>query len=327
MECKGGRLTLIYELNYSAAFSFPLILFVKLSIVVNNTSMSKNATEYFYRYLKTNGITSCSIRKFRTIVYRFYSENARDALPWRHTHDPYHILVSEIMLQQTQIERVLHKYPLFITTFPDIRSLARARLHSLYTVWQGLGYNRRALALNEIARTIVKPPYCGTLPSDMDALMDLPSVGQSTAGAVAAFAFHQPVVFIETNIRRVFIHFFFRDQERVTDRDIIPLIERTLDRKDPRTWYYALMDYGSAMRNLKENPNRKSAHYKKQSPFAGSIRQIRGAILRLISKQQIVPVRELAGQLNTSYDELRGIIDQLCEEGFIKRKGPYVKMV
>jgi A/G-specific adenine glycosylase len=248
-------------------------------------------------------------------------------MPWRSTHNPYHILVSEIMLQQTQIERVLNKYPLFITKFPDFRSLARARLRSLYTVWQGMGYNRRALALKEIARTVIKPPYRGMLPSDVHELVKLPFIGQSTAGAVAAFAFNQPVVFIETNIRRVFIHFFFREQDKVTDHEIIPLIERALDRNDPRNWYYALMDYGSALRNLKENPNKKSTRYKKQSPFAGSNRQMRGKILHLLSEQHNLTAKGLAGQLNTSCDKIREIINSLCREGFIKKKGRQIRMV
>lgn len=289
--------------------------------------MFENASEHYYGYLKKHGVTPYSIRKFRTIIYRFYRQHARDDLPWRHTHDPYHILVSEIMLQQTQIERVLNKYPLFITKFPDFRSLARARLRSLLTIWQGMGYNRRALALKEIARTVVKPPYHGTLPSDRDELMALPSVGQSTAGAVAAFAYNRPSVFIETNIRRVFIHFFFRDQERVTDHEILPLITSTLDRKDPRNWYYALMDYGSALRALNKNPNRKSSQYKKQSPFAGSNRQKRGKILRLVSQEGKIPLKNLAGELHTSDDKIREIIDQLCDEGFMKRDGRYIRMV
>jgi A/G-specific adenine glycosylase len=230
------------------------------------------------------------------------------------------------MLQQTQIERVLNKYPLFITKYPDFPSLARARLRTLYAVWQGMGYNRRAFALKKIAGAVVKPPYNGKLPSDVDKLIALPSVGQSTAGAVAAFAFHQPVVFIETNIRRVFIHFFFQGKEKVTDHEIIPLIERTLDRKDPRNWYYALMDYGSALRNLKDNPNLKSSQYKKQSPFAGSNRQIRGMILRLINEQRNIPVNEIAEQLKTSHDKILKIIDQLSHEGFIKRKGRQIMM-
>lgn len=286
-----------------------------------NSVMSGNEAEHFYACLKRNGTSPYAIRKFRTVIYRFYRKNARHTMPWRNTGDPYHILVSEIMLQQTQIERVLNKYPLFITKFPDFRSLARARLRSLYAVWQGMGYNRRALALKEIARTIVRPPYNGVLPSHADELMSLPFVGQSTAGAVAAFAFNRPSVFIETNIRRVFIHFFFREQERVSDHDIISLIERTLDRKDPRNWYYALMDYGSALKSLKINPNLKSTRYKKQGTFAGSNRQMRGMVLRLINKPRGTSVQELAGQLNTSCDRIRKITDQLCGEGFIKKKG------
>jgi len=288
--------------------------------------MFENAAEYFHTYLKTHGFTSYSIRKFRTIMYRFYSRNARDTLPWRNTDDPYHILVSEIMLQQTQIERVLHKYPLFIKRFPDFHSLARARLRSVYTLWQGLGYNRRALALKEIARTVTKPPCYGNLPQDTVELMTLPFVGQSTAGAIAAFAFNRPSVFIETNIRRVFIHFFFREQERVTDREIIPLIEKTLDRKDPRRWYYALMDYGSALGTLPVNPNIKSTQYKRQTPFRGSNRQVRGRILRLIHEHGGMPVKELSGQLNTSLERILEITDQLCKEGFIKKNGRRITM-
>ncbi len=288
--------------------------------------MLENTADNFYHYLNKNGFTSYTVRKFRTMAYRFYRDNARDDLPWRNTDDPYHILVSEIMLQQTQIERVLNKYPLFITRYPDFPSLARARLRSLYVTWQGMGYNRRALALREISRKVVKPPYHGNLPSNRDKLMSFPHIGQSTAGALAAFAFHQPSVFIETNIRRVFIHFFFREQERVTDREIIPLIERTLDRKDPRNWYYALMDYGSALRNLKDNPNTKSAQYKKQSPFAGSNRQIRGKILRILSEQRNVTVENTSEHLGISHKKVEIIVDQLCREGFIRKKGSHIRI-
>jgi len=289
--------------------------------------MLENAADSFYTYFKKNGLTSYTVRKFRTIVYRFYRDNARNDLPWRNIDNPYHILVSEIMLQQTQVDRVLNKHPLFLSIYPDFQSLARTRLLALYKVWQGLGYNRRALALKEIARAVMKPPYNGLLPSDRELLMELPGVGQSTAGALLAFAFNKPSLFIETNIRRVFIYFFFREQERVTDREITPLIERALDRKDPRNWYYALMDYGSALRSLKNNPNLKSTQYKKQSTFAGSNRQMRGKILRLVSEKQSIPVKELIVQLKTSHNKIVEIVDQLCKEGFIKKKGRYVRMV
>jgi len=173
---------------------------------------------------------------------------------------------------------------------------------------------------------VVKPPHEGLLPADRDVLMGLPGVGQSTAGAILAFAFHTPVVFIETNIRRVFIHFFFPEQTRVTDHEIMPLIERTVDKKDPRNWYYALMDCGSALRTLTDNPNLKSTQYKKQSRFEGSNRQVRGKILRLISKQKNMFLKGLEGQLNISHDKMIEIVNQLCKEGFIKKQGRYIRM-
>jgi len=286
----------------------------------------EEVAEKFYASLRARGLTPGMVRQFCNTIRHYYKDNSRGDLPWRHTHDPYHILVSEIMLQQTQIERVLRKYPVFIKKYPDLGSLARARVRTLYSVWQGMGYNRRALALKNIARIVTAAPYHGRLPADEHDMMRLPFVGQSTAGAVAAFAFGRPAVFIETNIRRVFIHFFFRKKKIVSDREILFLIEKTLDRNDPRSWYYALMDYGSALRDLKDNPNRKSAHYKKQSPFEGSNRQMRAKILRLISDRRNVSVKELTGLVNMPYGRTRKIIDQLCREGFLKKKGRCVRM-
>jgi A/G-specific adenine glycosylase len=288
--------------------------------------MFEKEAEKYYTYLKAKGITSYSVRRFRTIIYRFYKQNTRDSLPWRQTDNPYNILVSEIMLQQTQIERVLKKYPVFIKRYPDFGALAKASPGSLYRVWQGMGYNRRALALKEIASKIVRSPYNGRLPSNVEELMELPFIGQSSAGAVSAFAFHKPSVFIETNIRRVVIHFFFREQDKVRDSDILPLIARTLDKKDPRNWYYALMDYGSALRSLKYNPNLKSRTYKKQSPFAGSTRQIRGRILRAVSNEQGITEKKLSESLHAPRDKVQDMINQLCREGFINKKGSRITM-
>lgn len=285
----------------------------------------KTVTEFHARLAQT-GINHDNIRRFRNIIYRFYRKNARDLLPWRNTNNPYHILVSEIMLQQTQIERVLHKYPLLIRKFPDFQVLARSPLRSLYAVWHGMGYNRRALALKNIACTVMDAPYNGRLPSAVEELMRLPGVGRATAGAVAAFAFHQPVVFIETNIRRVFIHFFFPGKDRVSDVDILPLVEKTLDVKDPRRWYYALMDYGSMLRRLAENPNRKSAHYQKQQPFSGSNRQMRGLILRLLMDHSALSRKNIAKKLHRPGKIIYTLIDQLHREGFIKKRGNQFRM-
>ncbi|MEK6794327.1 MAG: A/G-specific adenine glycosylase, partial [Spirochaetota bacterium] len=147
---------------------------------------------------------SAAIRRFRTTVYRYFLAHKRD-LPWRHTHDPYRILVSEIMLQQTQIPRVIEKYGQFIHRFGTIRSLAKAPLSTCLTAWQGLGYNRRAVFLHRLAKEVVRA-HSGEIPRSVEALETLPGIGHYTARAVCAFAFNIPSVFIETNIRSVFIH-------------------------------------------------------------------------------------------------------------------------
>ncbi len=263
-----------------------------------------------------------SLRKihlFQRTIWQYYKREGRD-LPWRKTTDPYQILVSEIMLQQTQVERVIEKYEQFLSAFPDFPSLAQAPLKKVLSAWQGLGYNRRALALKYIAQDVMKM-FHGIFPSSEEMLVKFPCIGKATAGAVAAFAFHKPSVFIETNIRRVFIHFFFRDKENVRDTDIFPLIEKTLDTSDPRQWYYALMDYGSMLAKQKQNPNRKSAHYQQQSPFKGSHRQLRGMVLRAIIAQPSVTESMLLKKLDKAPERVREALLQLQKEGFIQKKG------
>jgi len=226
------------------------------------------------------GMTEPVISRFRTMVNRYYASNARP-LPWRETDSPYHILVSEIMLQQTRVERVEEKYRVFLDAFPDLGSLARASLQEVLGVWQGLGYNRRAISLKETARQVVDR-FKGTIPDSPEELKTLPGIGEYTAAAIAAFAFHRPVPLIETNIRAVFIHCFFLDREGVRDSEIRPLVEATLDAANPREWYYALMDFGVMLKRRVPNPSRRSAHHGRQAPFEGSDRQIRGKILRIL---------------------------------------------
>jgi len=260
-----------------------------------------------------------SVRKFQETIYRHYRENPR-TLPWRKTRRPYRILVSEIMLQQTQVERVMKKYRAFMQSFPDFASLAKAPLHKILKVWQGMGYNRRAVALKKIA-LIVTEEFGGKIPSSEEALLKLPGIGKYSASAILAFAFGRPTVFIETNIRRVFIHFFFQDREGIQDSDIFPLVEKTLDHAHPREWYYALMDYGVMLRKEDENPNRRSAHYKKQTPFQGSNRQVRGMILRLLVRSPHLSEPEIVRQLGSNPETITGNLATLRKEGFVKRRG------
>jgi A/G-specific adenine glycosylase len=268
---------------------------------------------------KLRTLSSQQIRRFQNLVFDHYRRNGRK-LPWRKTRDPYKILLSELMLQQTQVARVIEKYKEFLRRFPTIKALVRAPLRDVLDVWQGLGYNRRALALKRLA-TIIVDDHEGKIPPDIEALKALPGVGAATAGAVCAFAFNKPAIFVETNIRSVFIHYFFQDRDGVKDSEILPLVEQTLDQKKPRQWYYALMDYGVSLKEQHPNPSRRSAHYTKQSPFEGSLRQVRGMILKTLVKNPGITEAVLAQEINRDVDRVGHCLQQLCKEGFILKKG------
>jgi A/G-specific adenine glycosylase len=269
--------------------------------------------------MKERRVSSKQISSFQHLVYTYYNIHRRD-LPWRNTDNPYHILVSEIMLQQTQVERVIEKYSRFVERFPDVASLAKATLKEILEVWQGLGYNRRAISLMKLAGIIISE-YQGKLPANAEDLMKLPGIGRATAGCLLAFAFCTPSVFIETNIRRVFIHHFFQDREGIHDNEIMPLVEATLDRKNPRDWYYALMDYGSLLKKEIENPNKKSAHYTRQAPFEGSDRKIRGAILKTLIKKTSMTEKDIITAISIEKERTKKILSALVKEGFIIRTG------
>jgi A/G-specific adenine glycosylase len=225
-------------------------------------------------------------------------------------------MVSEFMLQQTQTERVSRYYEPFIRQFYDFRALARAPLKDVLAAWQGLGYNRRAINLRLTAQKVVSE-YNGVLPETREDLIQLPGIGPSTAGAIMAFGFNKPVVFIETNIRRVFIYYFFPDKIDVKDAEILSLVEQTLDYDNPRCWYYALMDYGNMLKKGVSNPNRKSAHYSRQAPFEGSDRQVRGRIIRALLQRHEMDQTELIDLLDTNAVRAKKILRSLEEEGFL----------
>jgi A/G-specific adenine glycosylase len=267
-----------------------------------------------------SGPSKKQIARFKRLVWNHYRMHGRN-LPWRRTRDPYRILVSEFMLQQTQVERVRAKYASFLRSFPTVRALARASLAEVLVAWQGLGYNRRAQNLLRLAREVVNR-YGGKIPRTEEELRALPGVGQSTAGAVMAFAFNRPSVFIETNVRAAFIDFFFPSARKVSDREIEPLVEAALDRRNPREWYYALFDYGVYLKSVKPGVGERSAHYKKQSKFAGSRRQMRGAIVRLLAgRKRGLTVGEITERIGRPSGLVRGAVDDLFKEGFLEKRG------
>jgi A/G-specific adenine glycosylase len=267
-------------------------------------------------------VTSRQAGAFRALVYAAAGPELRP-LPWRETTDPYAILVSEVMLQQTQAERVTERYRAFLARFPSPAALAATDLGDLLTLWQGLGYNRRALALKQAATVLVER-HAGTVPDDRQALEALPGIGPYTAGAILAFAFDRAEVFIETNIRSVYLHHFFPDREGVTDRELLPLVAATLDRAAPRPWYNALMDYGSILKRTGANPSRRSRHHQRQSPFAGSNRQQRSLLLRTVLAQPGLTADDLARALAAPREQVGANLARMTAEGLLTcREGRY----
>jgi len=267
--------------------------------------------------------SDAAIAAFKKQVLAFYKNHGRHDMLWRHTDDPYRILVSEVMLQQTQVSRVAEKYPEFIAAFPDFAALARAPQSKVVAAWQGMGYNRRAISLKKCAEKVVSE-YGGRLPRDPTVLATFPGIGPATASSICAFAFNAPVVFIETNIRRVFIHSFFPGEISVDDRAILPLVARALDRKNSREWYWALMDYGTTLKKTVPNPNRRSTAYVRQAPFTGSDRQIRGRILTMLVGRSGVFENQILADLGEDPTRVRRILAALETEGFlVKNRGRY----
>ncbi|HVU59879.1 MAG TPA: hypothetical protein VHC98_03515 [Candidatus Saccharimonadales bacterium] len=262
------------------------------------------------------------MEQFRAVVYAYYRDHGRHDLLWRlpgadGSFDPYTILVSEIMLQQTQVPRVIPKFTTFLQQFPTADALAAAPLGEVLVAWQGLGYNRRAKFLWQAAH-MVAGQFGGVFPHTAKELMRLPGVGANTAGAVLAYAHNVPALFVETNIRTVYIHHFFQDQTAVPDAAILELVAQTIDRHNPREFYWALMDYGTYLKQTVGNLSRAGKGYATQSKFEGSLRQLRGKALRLLAAG---PQREDA--LLEALGDVRGaaVVERLAAEGLIRRLG------
>ena len=268
---------------------------------------------------------------FRARVWEQGRSHHRD-LPWRYIEDPYAVLVSEVMLQQTQVKRVLDYWPRFLALFPTIDALAAAGTSDVLEQWQGLGYNRRALALKRCA-DICAAENGGRLPEIVDELVRLPGIGPATAAGVVAFAYDRPALYLETNVRTVFLHELFPGEDGVKDAALIPLIELACPADGVRDWYYALLDYGAHLKATLPNPSRRSAHHTRQSAFEGSRRQKRAELTRIVlaagaegidaskAASLLNESERKAGRVNVSEEEIASIIDDLAAEGFFKRTG------
>lgn len=252
---------------------------------------------------------------FLTLLYTQQESLYRD-MPWRRDTRGYYVLVSEMMLQQTQVSRVIPKFSEFIEAFPDVASLAVAPLSHVLTVWSGLGYNRRAKYLHQASQQIVSQ-HDGVMPRQPSELIGLPGIGVNTAGAIAAYVYNDPVLFVETNIRTVLLHHFFEGQVEVADRALLQQLENVMDVESPRNFYWAMMDYGTWLKKSGVRNISLSRHYRKQSPLAGSVREVRGQIIRTLTRRP-----ETIGSLQALFDTADGRFEQayvqLEAEGFIQ---------
>ncbi|MDR0312346.1 MAG: A/G-specific adenine glycosylase [Treponema sp.] len=270
---------------------------------------------------------SLSPLEFNRLIYSFYEKEGR-TLPWREDLNPWGILVSEFMLQQTKVQRVEEYWKRWMKKWPNPADLHNAGLEEVLREWSGLGYNRRCKFLKDCAGIIVRD-YKGKVPGLPEDMIKLPGIGPYTAGAIPCFAYNHASVFIETNIRSVMIRFFFPGQEGITDKKILPVIDSFLDRSNPRKWYWALMDYGAALKKTIPNPNRQSAHYTRQKPFTGSFRQLRGAIMRSLINEGPGKNEDIQKRLGLEpktadfYDALEALKKDslVAEEGGVYRAG------
>jgi A/G-specific adenine glycosylase len=182
------------------------------------------------------------VQRIREGLLHWFRDVQRD-LPWRRTRDPYAVLVSEVMLQQTQVDRVLPYYARFLERFPTTRALAEAPVAEVIKLWSGLGYNRRAVNLQRAAQVVVSE-YDGQFPSDPETLRGLPGLGPYTAGAVAAFAFERDVAFLDTNMRRVVTRLVF-GADSVPEREVLAAAQALLPRGQGWEWNQALIEFGA----------------------------------------------------------------------------------
>ena len=272
-------------------------------------------------------MTTVDTTELTRFIARVHTEGARlyRDFAWRRTHDPYGVLVSEVMLQQTQTARVERYWSAWMERFPSIDALASASVADVLSAWQGLGYNRRALALKRVAE-IVSEELGGQLPRDPKALRALPGIGPATAAGMLAFSWDEHSAYLETNVRAVFLHEFFGEANRVSDREVMALVERCAVLAgelgiDARSWNYALLDVGVELKRRLPNPSRRSKHHTRQSAFEGSWRQKRSMLLQAVLATPGQSTAQLAGACGYPVEVCDDVLEELRSEGFLVHAG------
>lgn len=244
----------------------------------------------------------------------WWNDNARD-LPWRRSPTPYNVMVSEIMLQQTQVSRVIPKYNEFLDEFPNFAQLAAANTKHLLRTWSGLGYNRRALWLREAAGQIIQRD---TFPQEEKELRKLKGIGPYTSRSILIFAFNKDIATVDTNIRRVMIASGFADED-TTARDLQTIADSLLPRGRSSDWHNALMDYGAIVLTSNKTGITPTS---KQPKFSGSARQVRGEIVRLLTENNALTFDNLLSILKEKeikHARLQLILEKLVSEKLVER--------
>jgi len=289
-------------------------------------------------------MTEAQKQRFRKTVLDFYKQEGRHTLPWRvgdngisKSEQAYRILVSEAMLQQTQVARVVPYYLRWFLKFGTKEVLANASLAEVLILWQGLGYNKRAKALWETAKIICNERG-GVIPTTRIELLKLPGIGRYTAGAICVFAYNQKEVLVETNIRTVVIYHFFTEisrsskktqgasSEKIGDEAIETILKEVQPHKNFREWNWALMDYGAYLKREGNRTNELVKGYAKQSAFKGSSREVRGAIIRALSKVPCTKETLKRQFKKERYPQVLFQLQKLQAEGLIAIQGKTYKL-
>jgi len=258
------------------------------------------------------------IASFQKKILGWYDIHHRD-LPWRRTRDPYRILISEVMSQQTQLSRVVPKYESWLDKFPTIENLANAKISEVLFYWSGLGYNRRALNLKKTAE-IISTTYHGTFPQTEKALLALPGIGKYTARAILCFAFNKQIAVVDTNVRKVLLIQF-----DASENNIVQAAQMLLPIGKAYEWNQALMDYAAAVLKKEKIP------FPKQSKFIGSHRYYRGQVLKHLVQKRKIKVEELGFVVKKDYSHkekawLQSLLNELAGEGFITVKNNFIML-
>ncbi|MCG3219956.1 MAG: Fe-S cluster assembly protein HesB [Candidatus Heimdallarchaeota archaeon] len=260
-------------------------------------------------------IKNDKMKSFQDKIFSWWKDNKRD-FPWRETNNPYLIMVSEIMLQQTQAPRVVEKYLSFIDKFPDMESLSNSSQTELLHLWSGLGYNRRALWLKEAARKILE---LGSFPQTPKELQKLKGIGPYSARSILIFAFNSDIATVDTNIRRILVAEGFAS-EKTSEKDLLKIAEELLPKYKSRDWHNALMDYGSIVLTASKTGIKPTSQ---QSKFKGSDRQYRGLILQYLLKNEKASIKEIISEFELEEERAISILHKMISDKLIHQKNEF----